>query len=169
VWDALYAGLLVVDDIRDLTTGVKLRKGEPRPQLIGRYAEAPGAPGTSSTLTEADSLLNQALENALKAMNGSGIFRSPRDRGLGATAYREHVQGVDTKLWKWQRQAYEVLRRHLLPDPKSTAKEPSAITFTLPVLSPGDRRACGGGRVERVDCGQFVVGFRAQGFATVFG
>lgn len=138
VWESLYAGLLVVDDIRDLATGFKLRKGAPRPQLIGNHADVP-APG--SRLTEADSLLQQALDNVLKAMNGSGIFRSPGDHGIGAAAYRAQVQGVDTKLWKWQRQAYEVLRRHLLPDPKSTAKEPAAVTFTLPVLSPGDRRA----------------------------
>lgn len=140
VWEALYDGRLVVDDIRDVTINLRALNRKSGPLLIGGHTDVP-TPGTSRPLTEAESLLSQALDNALKTMNGSGVFRSPRGRGIGAVAYRAQVQGVDTKLWKWQRQAYEVLRRHLLPDPRSTAKEPAATTFTLPVLSPGDRRA----------------------------
>jgi hypothetical protein len=74
-------------------------------------------------------------------MNGTGVFRSPKGRGIGAEAYRSEVRAADTAVDKWRRETYAVLRRHLLPDPRSIAREPSPRSFTLPVLSPGDRRA----------------------------
>ena len=86
-------------------------------------------------------VLADALDAALKAMNGSGVFRSPTGRGVGADAYRNEVRAADTAVNRWRRETYAVLRRHLLPDPRSVAREPSPRSFTLPVLSPGDRRA----------------------------
>ena len=74
-------------------------------------------------------------------MNGSGVFRSPNGRGVGAEAYRNEVRAADTAVDRWRRETYAVLRRHLLPDPRSIAREPSPRSFALPVLSPGDRRA----------------------------
>ena len=74
-------------------------------------------------------------------MNGSGVFRSPKGRGVGADAYRNEVRAADTAVDRWRRETYAVLRRHLLPDPRSIAREPSSRSFALPVLSPGDRRA----------------------------
>ena len=74
-------------------------------------------------------------------MNGSGVFRSPKARGVGAEAYRNEVRAADTAVDRWRRETFAVLRRHLLPDPRSIAREPSSRSFALPVLSPGDRRA----------------------------
>jgi hypothetical protein len=86
-------------------------------------------------------VLADALDTALRAMNGSGVFRGPKGRGVGASAYRSEVRAADTGVDRWRRETYAVLRRHLLPDPCSTAREPAPRSFTLPVLSPGDRRA----------------------------
>jgi hypothetical protein len=85
--------------------------------------------------------LADALDTSLKSMNGSGVFRSPNGRGVGAQAYRGEFRAADTAVDRWRRETYAVLRRHLLPDPRSTAREPAPRSFTLPVLSTGDRRA----------------------------
>jgi hypothetical protein len=74
-------------------------------------------------------------------MNGSGVFRSPAGRGVGADAYRHEVRGADAAVGRWRRETYAVLRRHLLPDVRSVAREPASRSVALPVLSPGDRRA----------------------------
>ena len=99
------------------------------------------AGGRHQTADTSTGPLADALDTALKAMNGSGVFRSPKGRGVGADAYRNEVRAADTAVDRWRRETYAVLRRHLLPDPRSIAREPSPRSFTLPVLSPGDRRA----------------------------
>ena len=42
---------------------------------------------------------------------------------------------------RWRRETLEVLRRHLVPDPKAVRHDTRPLHFTVPVLSPGDRRA----------------------------
>jgi len=137
-WGGLYSGQLVADDIRDLARDHLTRKTGPTVVLIGNHDALGGGrwpdPNASVVLTD-------ALDAALKAMNGSGVFRSPAGRGVGADAYRNEVRGADAAVSRWRRETYAVLRRHLLPDPQSVAREPSPLSFTLPVLSPGDRRA----------------------------
>jgi len=140
-WGALYDGTLVADDIRDLARD-SVTKGQcARVRLLGDHdgliLDGDGAVGDAETSGK----LAEALDAALKAMNGSGVFRSPNARGIGADAYRNQVQTADTAVDRWRRETYAVLRRHLLPDPRSTAREPSPASFMLPVLSPGDRRA----------------------------
>lgn len=137
-WGGLYAGTLVADDIRDLAREHLTRKTRPTAVLIGNHValDRGSSPGPDTSL-----VLSDALDATLKAMNGSGVFRSPTGRGVGADAYRNEVRGADTAVGRWRRETYAVLRRHLLPDPRSIAREPSPRSFTLPVLSPGDRRA----------------------------
>jgi predicted metal-dependent peptidase len=137
-WGGLYAGTLVADDIRDLAREHLTRKTRPTTVLIGNHD---ALNGDSSPDPGASTVLADALDAVLKAMNGSGVFRSPARRGVGADAYRNEVRGADTAVGRWRRETYAVLRRHLLPDPRSIAREPSPRSFTLPVLSPGDRRA----------------------------
>jgi hypothetical protein len=136
-WKGLYDGRLVADDIRDLARDLVGREDRTVVSLLGDHDHLVG--GTSeATLTGP---LADALDTALKAMNGSGVFRSPKGRGVGAEAYRSEVRAADTAVDRWRRETFAVLRRHLLPDPRSVASEPSPRSFTLPVLSPGDRRA----------------------------
>jgi hypothetical protein len=134
-WSGLYRGLLVADDIRDLARDLERGTGL-EGLLLGDHR------GLEDSAGEAvDGVLGDALDTALKSMNGSGVFRSPHRRGVGADAYRCEVRGADTALDAWRRATYAVLRRHLLPDPLSVARDRAACSFTLPMLSPGDRRA----------------------------
>ncbi len=142
-WAGLYDGRLVADDIRDLARDLAAPGQSAAVRLLGNH-DALGH-GTSVASEEGAATvtgpLADALDTALRSMNGSGIFRNPHGRGVGADAYRNEVRAADTAVEQWRRETYAVLRRHLLPDPRSTAREPSPRSFTLPVLSPGDRRA----------------------------
>ena len=138
-WGGLYAGKLVADDIRDLARE-HLDAEDPPDGGRCLATTTRWAVSRSPARRRVDRLAD-ALDTALKAMNGSGVFRSPTGRGVGADAYRNEVRAADTAVDRWRRETYAVLRRHLLPDPRSVAREPSPRSFTLPVLSPGDRRA----------------------------
>jgi len=138
-WTGLYDyGQFVADDIRDLARDLIKPGRRINVSLLGDHdnlaKEKPGNAALTGPLAD-------ALDASLKAMNGSGVFRSPKTRGVGAEAYRNEVRAADTAMDQWRRETYAVLRRHLLPDPRSIAREPSPRSFALPVLSPGDRRA----------------------------
>ena len=135
-WVSLYNGLLIADDIADLardildvktvpSTGTVLIGGHDHTEFVGELPE----------------VLQEALDQALKSMNGCGIWRSPNGRGVGANAYRAAIPGVSQGLQRWRRETLEVLRRHLVPDPKAVRRDTRPLHFTVPVLSPGDRRA----------------------------
>ena len=135
-WVSLYNGLLIADDIADLardildvktvpSTGTVLIGGHDHTEFVGELPE----------------VLQEALDQALKSMNGCGIWRSPNGRGVGANAYRAAIPGVSQGVQRWRRETLEVLRRHLLPDPKAVRHDTRPLHFTVPVLSPGDRRA----------------------------
>ena len=135
-WASLYNGLLIADDIADLardvldvktvpSTGTVLIGGHDHTEFVGELPE----------------VLQEALDQALKSMNGCGIWRSPKERGVGANAYRAAIPGVSEGVQRWRRETLEVLRRHLVPDPKAVRHDTRPLHFTVPVLSPGDRRA----------------------------
>jgi len=135
-WVSLYNGLLIADDIADLardildvktvpSTGTVLIGGHDHTEFVGELPE----------------VLQEALDQALKSMNGCGIWRSPKGRGVGANAYRAAIPGVSQGLQRWRRETLEVLRRHLVPDSKAVRRDTRPLHFTVPVLSPGDRRA----------------------------
>jgi hypothetical protein len=136
-WLGLYNGRLVADDIRDLARDLVKPDARIKVALLGDHDSLTGGPAGVEPLT---GQLAEALDTALKAMNGSGLFRGQR-AGLGAEAYRHEVRSADTAVDGWRRETFAVLLRHLLPDPRSVAREPSSRSFSLPVLSPGDRRA----------------------------
>lgn len=134
VWRSLYAGKLVVDDIESLARD--LTAGRRKIRLIGNHDPHAGEHANDGS----SEVLDEAIRRALQSMNGSGVFRGPRP-GLGADAYRCGVPAADTKVLRWRRETYAVLKRHLEPDARSQARESDPRTFTLPVLSTGDRRA----------------------------
>ena len=135
-WHSLYDGLLIADDIADLAKDFQDAKTVPSKGtvLIGGHdhTEFGG---------ELPEVLQEALDQALKSMNGDGIWRSPKERGVGANAYRAAIPGVSEGVKRWRRETLEVLRRHLVPDPKAVRHDTRPLHFTVPVLSPGDRRA----------------------------
>ena len=135
-WVSLYNGLLIADDIADLAKDVQDVKTVPSTGtvLIGGHDH-------TEFVGELPEVLQEALDQALKSMNGCGIWRSPKERGVGANAYRAAIPGVSQGVQRWRRETLEVLRRHLLPDPKAVRHDTRPLHFTVPVLSPGDRRA----------------------------
>ena len=135
-WYALYEGYLIADDIADLAGAVLDVKTVPSTGtvLIGGHDH-------TEFVSELPEVLQEALDQALKSMNGSGIWRSPNGRGVGANAYRAAIPGVSEGVQRWRRETLEVLRRHLVPDPKAVRHDTRPLHFTVPVLSPGDRRA----------------------------
>ena len=135
-WEALYAGRLMVDDIRELaeTMGQRHKPLTLVPgQLLGNHEEDPHLP-----LPEA---LKEALGQSMRTMNGGGLWRSPRNHEALLPAYEALMAGVPEALRQWQRTALKVLREHLLADQRSRARQPQPRESLLPVLSPGDRRA----------------------------
>ena len=135
-WGSLYAGLLIADDIADLARDLLDPDGATSTStfLIGSHDH-------TEFVSELPEVLQEALDQALKSMNGSGIWRSPNGRGVGANAYRAAIPGVSEGVQRWRRETLEVLRRHLVPDPKAVRHDTRPLHFTVPVLSPGDRRA----------------------------
>jgi Zn-dependent protease with chaperone function len=150
-WKGLYDGRLVADDIRDLARDLVKPNRRTMPLLgdhenlagkrSGTVASTPEVKARGTDTATPTGVLAEALDTALKSMNGSGVFRSPNGRGLAPEAYRNEVRAAETSVDRWRRETYAILRRHLLPDPRSIAREPSPRSFALPVLSPGDRRA----------------------------
>jgi hypothetical protein len=137
-WTGLYEGRLVADDIRDLAESVLPKNLREEPVWLGNHDPAVDEDAGCTPAAEA---LRVALETALRSMNGSGVFRSPGGRGLGAVAYTCLVRPADTGVARWRRETYAILKRHLEPDPRSKLRSASSSCVVLPVLSPGDRRA----------------------------
>ena len=135
-WHSLYDGRLIADDIADLAKDFQDAKTVPSKGtvLIGGHDH-------TEFVGELPEVLQEALDQALKSMNGDGIWRSPKERGVGANAYRAAIPGVSEGVQRWRRETLEVLRRHLVPDPKAVRHDTRPLHFTVPVLSPGDRRA----------------------------
>ncbi|MBK7081403.1 MAG: hypothetical protein IPH55_11825 [Betaproteobacteria bacterium] len=152
VWQGLYAGTLLADDIEALAeqmgsvaggAGANAAAGELGPftlqsgdadfnRLLGNHDDPAG---------ELPDALKEALDRAMKEMNGSGIWRAPKERGIGANPYEALVSSRDEPMERWQRRTLAVLREHLLPDSRSRAQRDQPTTYRIPVLSPRDRRA----------------------------
>ncbi|TVQ40554.1 MAG: hypothetical protein EA370_03505, partial [Wenzhouxiangella sp.] len=136
-WHALYEGRLVVDDIEEIaqTALPELSGGIPE-RLLGNhdFDTQPSSPPLPQRLQD-------ALDRGLKTMNGDGIWRCPRERGVAANPYEALFNAAHDPAESWKRQATAVLRRHLTPDRHSSNRQPVDHRFRIPVLSPGDRRA----------------------------
>jgi hypothetical protein len=138
-WDALYGGRLVADDIEALAADFD-------PLLAAAGGE--GAFVVGSLLGDhqgmgqrIDGQLADALGDVMARMNGSGIWRSPRSRGVGAMTYQAVFPVADQRVLRWERTTLAILRRYLTPDPRSRPIEERPRDYSVPMLSPGDRRA----------------------------
>lgn len=159
-WHALYAGRLVVDDIEALACDLERSGGtlaSRGPKSIrasrggksGPFQLAGGIPNEMDGLLGGHNLLGAALPNvleealdrALKEMNGSGIWRAPGSRGVGANPYQALFTGNDEPMRRWQRRTLAILRAHVVPDRHSRARRNASHDYRIPVLSPSDRRA----------------------------
>src|SRR5206468_5230433 len=85
--------------------------------------------------------LRKALDQALREMNGSGVWRLPKSRGVGANPYEALFLARDEPMRRWRKRTLELLKRHLEPHRSSRVREDARHEYVLPVLSPRDRRA----------------------------
>lgn len=136
VWDNLYTGTLVVDDIREVAETLmntrEIKKELEINVLLGNHAEM-GEP-----LPEA---LSQALDHALRTMNGDDIWRSPKARGFGSEGCETGISENEINLNNWKRSTLAVLRKYIIPNHKGIPQNSGMSEYVLPVLSSSDRRA----------------------------
>jgi hypothetical protein len=141
VWDGLYAGVLVADDILQLANDRRIKALSVLPEngFLGNHDPNDGA-GDEDGAVACDEV-EGALERAMRSMNGEGIWRSPKDRGVGTNAYQNRVTASDEALERWRRETYRVLKRYLTPDPKAPRSVVGMQDSHLPILNSSDRRA----------------------------
>ena len=148
-WQSLYRGLLVADDIEQLAERLDKAAGSVTQAMAGPFILAPGGlDSVDGYLGNHDDLgrplpgeLQDALEQSLREMNGSGVWRSPKSRGVGANPYEALFVAKDEPMRRWRNRTLELLKRHLEPDRRSRAREDVPHEYVMPVLSPRDRRA----------------------------
>ena len=132
-WVGLYYGLLVADDIEDIVKAIDPSGlGDGTSDLVGNHAELGSDPA---------SVLSDALDEAMRELNGSGIWKSPTSRGVRASTYDALVKAANLPLQHWKSQTLAVLKRHLVPSRHARALEEQALDYRIPVLSQSDRRA----------------------------
>lgn len=161
-WRELYAGRLCADDIEALARQLRPRSQKLPRLMIGAHESAPdkgstglgeaqapvvlldgdgsGAPEThDSPIATVSPALADALERALRSMNGHGIWRGQRP-GIGARSASLRSAAASRPRQRWRRQARELLERHLQPDATGARQWVTTESARLPVLHAGDRR-----------------------------
>lgn len=148
VWISLYAGKLIADDIESLADQF-LHANPDIGSVSGPFEFGDFSVGDIGDLLgnhqEMDQLLPeelvQALDQSMKEMNGTGIWRNPKSRGIGANPYEALVNAKDEPIRRWQKKTLAILKQNLQPDRSSRISQETITDYQLPVLSPGDRRA----------------------------
>jgi len=148
-WNGLYCGRLVADDIESLATTLSAHVLLPtRGADFGPFTLAQGEPNIGDLLGNHDDLghelqgeMAQAVDSALKQMNGHGIWRSPRDRGVGGPMVDALFPADKAPMRAWEAKSLALIRRHITPDRNSHNHREELWSYRIPVLSPADRRA----------------------------
>jgi hypothetical protein len=148
-WNGLYCGALVADDIESLASSLTANVLLPaRGADFGPFTLDLGEGNFSDLLGNHDDLgqelqgeLAQAVDSALKQMNGHGIWRSPRERGVGGPIVDALFPSDQTPMRAWESKVLALIRRYMTPDRNSHSRREELWSYRIPVLSPGDRRA----------------------------
>lgn len=142
----LYAGKLVVEDIHDLAQQLSVPAGIEH-FLLGNHddLEKPDKAGEDTTADadakDAVTVLSEAVDDSLRQMDASGIWREAKLPGMGSALAGTDIFGTSDSLRDWQRDAWRVLGRCLTDDENNRQTTSVDIPVTLPVLTPSDRRA----------------------------
>ena len=139
IWSCLYWGGYTADDIKEVVQDLGEVASADRSLLLGGH-DADGSLGDEQA-KPLPPVLEDAVRRSLRSMNGSGIWRMPRGRGVGAAAYESAVAAADARVERWKRETFAALKRLLRPDPQSAYTEFAPLDYSLPVLSSSDRRA----------------------------
>ncbi len=134
-WSQLYCGFLVADDILEIAETMApegMGKFEPGRLLIGNH-EGVGAPLGGS--------LGKAVQESLRQMDGSDIWRNPTEQGVGPALAPARYSAEAANLDRWKAQTMRALRKALVPGKCSSFTQPHETSYSLPVLNSRDRRA----------------------------
>jgi hypothetical protein len=132
---SLYNGKALADDVLSIAhsfvgKGLKLHlKG--RPVLIGDHDRDP------SEFEKLEATEERKLKQALVVLDAAGVFRDPngtKPQILRQTPVQKSVPA------SWRAQTLPVLRRLIVPDPRSRLTLPQTRTHLAPVLNTSDRR-----------------------------
>ena len=144
-WEALYDGQMVADDIEALAETLDKATGSHTREGATPFVLAPGGlDSVDGYLGNHDDLgrplpdeLQDALEQSMREMNGSGVWRSPKSRGVGANPYEALFVAKDEPMRRWRNRTLELLKRHLEPDRSSRAREdvPQRVRHACPVAT----------------------------------
>ncbi|MFQ3668793.1 MAG: hypothetical protein SNJ74_04730 [Fimbriimonadaceae bacterium] len=134
VWEGIYDGKLVVDDVLEIARDLETLdpNGPGDPILIGNHD------GIGDDIPFE---LAEALDEAIKTMNGDSIWRSPKNRGVGQVGYRTEIPKANVALERWKAETFRVLEECLVPDRRSVLTESAPRSYRIPVLTARDRRA----------------------------
>ncbi|MEX1048594.1 MAG: hypothetical protein WED15_03635 [Akkermansiaceae bacterium] len=80
------------------------------------------------------------LDRLLKELDGDGVFKRPLEHGIGAPPAAREWAAVDPHR-RWRAATSKILRRLLVPDPRSRPVPDGLISYCLPVATSSDRRA----------------------------
>ncbi len=80
------------------------------------------------------------LERLFRELDGDGIFRRPLEHGIGPAASIAEWAARDPHR-KWRAETVKILRRLLVPDPRSRPVHDGQLSYCLPVATTRDRRA----------------------------
>ena len=147
-WDSLYQGKMIADDIESLALQIESSQSAGSSQN-GIFDLESGTTGEIGDLLgnhdeigcELPEKLQDALEECMREMNGCGIWRSPKSRGIGANPYEALFTEKNEPMRRWEKKTMAILKQHLQPDRKSRTTLDEQLEYRIPVLSPGDRRA----------------------------
>lgn len=140
IWQDLYGGRLVVDDILDMARALK-QNGSPRSLfhiLGGKFLIGGHHDWDQKNIPDH---VRKTLERVLSEMNGDGIWRSPKDRGVGTNPYEALFMKKDERMARWERTTWKVLMELLTPDSNAPQRGWVDRETILPVLTEKDRRS----------------------------
>lgn len=132
---SLYNGTALADDVLSIANSLgkevlKLRL-EGRPTLLGDHNRDP------SELEKLDAADERKLKQALVVLDAAGVFHDPngtRPQILRRAPVQKNVPAC------WRAKTSPVLRRLIVPDPRSRLTLPQTRTHLAPVLNASDRR-----------------------------
>ena len=136
VWESLYEGKLVADDICEIVETFE-QSEETRIFMLERKLLG----GHQELEDELPREIEDALNHALKSMNGVGIWRSPKSQGAGGDGYDAKISATEINLNQWKNSTMRVLQKYVISNQKGVMMNTGSAEFLLPVLSTSDRRA----------------------------
>lgn len=138
LWRDIYQGKVVVDDILDAAKSLEELVFVPSIfKILGEKLLI----GGHDRWKEISDELRKALDRVLSQMNGDGIWRSPKERGIGSNPYEAIFVKKDERMTRWERTTWRVLMNLLMPDRTAPQREWEEQEIMMPILTEQDRRS----------------------------